>query len=44
MTEYEKERIAHSKLVKEYRLKHIKEYWEKQTELENTFIDNYKEQ
>lgn len=44
LNQYDKERIAYTRLVKEYRKKNIKTYWEKQTQIENDYIDNYDKQ
>lgn len=37
-TPYKKELVAYRKLVKEYRMKNIIAYWERQTKIENDFI------
>ena len=39
--QFEKERLDYKKLLKEYRLRNIKTYWERQTEVENQYIGNY---
>ena len=42
-SEFQKEQIAYKKLVKQYRMKNILAYWERQTQIENEFIgDIYK--
>lgn len=42
-TDYEFEKFAHKSLVKEYRKKHHNEHWERQTLLENQFIEEFNE-
>lgn len=37
-SEFSKERADYRKLLKEYRLKNIKAYWERQTQIENDYI------
>lgn len=37
-TEFAKERVEYKYLLKQYRMKNIKEYWERQTQVENEYI------
>jgi hypothetical protein len=39
--EFEKERQEYKKLLKSYRLKNISEYWERQTKVENEYIEKW---
>ena len=41
ITEYQKEMCEHKLITNEYRRKHFKEYWDKQTLVENEYIDKY---
>jgi hypothetical protein len=41
-TLYDQERVAYKKLLHEYRLKNIATYWERQTQVENSFIGKKK--
>ncbi|KRX02102.1 hypothetical protein PPERSA_06297 [Pseudocohnilembus persalinus] len=43
-TDYEFEKFAYNKMVKEYRKQHFQEHFERQTILENDFIEKYNEQ
>jgi hypothetical protein len=38
---YDRERIEYKKVLKEYRLKNISEYWELQTKVENDYIEKF---
>lgn len=38
LTPYQQELIAYKRLVREYRLKNIKAYWDRQTQIENDFL------
>lgn len=38
LTPYQQELIAYKRLIREYRLKNIKAYWDRQTQIENDFL------
>lgn len=38
--EFEKERKEYNEKMKVYRRKHLQEFWQEQTQVENTYIEN----
>jgi len=40
-TVYDQERINYKQVLHEYRLKNIREYWERQTQIENNYIEKF---
>ena len=41
--EFEKERDEYNKKMTEYRKNHWKQFWEEQTQIENRFLEDWKE-